>query len=72
MDADLRKMVEQELRDRAGVRFDFECRKTHDRIILSFENKSKFVTVSKSPSDYRAMMNRRRDIRKVLKEFENG
>jgi Zn/Cd-binding protein ZinT len=72
MDADLRKMVEQELKGRAGVRFDFECRKTHDRIVLFSDHKSKFVTVSKSPSDYRAMKNRRRDIRKVLKEFENG
>lgn len=72
MDADLRKMVERELEGHANVRFDFERRKTHDRIVLSSNHQSRFVTVSKSPSDYRAMMNRRSDIRKILKEFGNG
>jgi hypothetical protein len=72
MNPEMRKMVEDELRDHVGVRFDFEVRQTHGRITLISDHKSRFVTVSKSASDYRAMRNIRGDVRRALKEIANG
>lgn len=72
MNPEMRKMVEDELRGHAGVRFDFEIRRTHGRIILLSDQKSRFVTVSKSASDFRAIRNMRGDIRRALKEIINA
>jgi hypothetical protein len=69
---ELKKMIEEELVGHAGVSFDFEKRKKHDRIIFFFDHQSRFITASKSPSDHRAIKNIRSDVRRVLKEFENG
>ena len=42
----------------------------HLRVVLTKGGRSRFVTLSRSPSDYRASLNRLRDVRQALQHLE--
>jgi hypothetical protein len=52
-----------------GLKFVFQRGKKHTRLFLEYEGKKAFVLISSSSSDYRANLNRIRDIRHAAKSL---
>ena len=66
---DKRDLLE-ELRHWHGVRdHRFETGGKHRRLVIDTDSGSRFITLSVSPSDGRAALNRIRDLRKILREL---
>ena len=63
--------VERLLERYPGATFEFEPRTPHSRVHLSYRDKRRFVTISNSTTDRRALQNRLRDIRHALTQMEN-
>lgn len=51
------------------LRFVFQKGKKHTRLFLEYEGKKEFVLMGSSSSDYRADLNRIRDIRHAAKRL---
>jgi hypothetical protein len=52
-----------------GVEFDFTPYKKHIKVRLRKGEKERLVVMSASASDYRAIMNRARDVRRAVREL---
>ena len=63
------KAVEQELQFYPGVEMEFHNRGKHDRLVFSRGNATRFLTVPRTPSDWRAGKNAMRDLRKTMTEL---
>jgi hypothetical protein len=63
------RAVEAELAHYPGVEMEFHNRGKHDRIVFHRGEASRFLTVPKSPSDWRAGSNAMRDFRKTMREL---
>jgi hypothetical protein len=53
----------------AGVHASLEDRGRHARIVLARGERRRFVTISRTPSDYRAERNQIRDVKRVIREM---
>jgi hypothetical protein len=63
------KAVEAELVNYPGVRMEFSNRGKHDRILFSRGDTTRFLTVPRTPSDWRSTNNAMRDLRKTMREL---
>lgn len=63
------EVVIRELGQWPGLRFVFQKGKKHTRLFLEYEGKKEFVLMGSSSSDYRADLNRIRDIRHAAKRL---
>ena len=50
-----------------GATYRIEYGKKHNRLHLTLDGKTQFVTISSSTSDRRALLNRLRDVKHVLR-----
>lgn len=53
--------------DPIGATYRIEYGKKHNRLHLTLNGRTKFVTISSSTSDRRALQNRLRDVRHILR-----
>lgn len=58
------------LASEAQAKAHLEDGRRHLRVVLTKGGRSRFVTLSRSPSDYRASLNRLRDVRQALQHLE--
>lgn len=61
--------VETELKHYPGVEMEIRNGGKHDRAVFSKGAKSRFVTIPKTPGDWRTKQNLRRDVKKTLGEL---
>ncbi|CAB4120991.1 hypothetical protein UFOVP4_49 [uncultured Caudovirales phage] len=62
-------VLERELEAWSGVVFSLDDKRSHPRIVLTYNGASRFVVTSRSPSDYRVDRNRIKTVRHVLSEL---
>jgi len=63
------KAVEAELQHYPGVEMEFHNRGKHDRLVFSRGETTRFLTIPRTPSDWRAGKNTMRDLRKTMTEL---
>lgn len=63
------QVVKSELEHYPGVELELKDGRKHDKAVFHFQNRSRFLTLPKSPSDWRATENIRRDLKKTLEEL---
>jgi hypothetical protein len=61
-----------ELAREAQAEAHIEQRSKHARIVFSKDGKSRFITISRSPSDHRTASNRLRHARHALQQLEGA
>jgi hypothetical protein len=67
--AAIEQLVKDELGHYPGVTLEMRNGGKHDRAVFHLGERSRFVTLPKTPSDHRAELNIRRDVKKTLKEL---
>lgn len=63
------QVVREELGHYPGVQLELKNGGKHDRAVFRLGDKSRFLTLPKTPSDHRVPMNIRRDLKRVLGEL---
>jgi hypothetical protein len=67
--ASIVRTIEAEIANYPGVAFDFQNGGKHDRLVFRKGEDSRFLTIPKTPSDWRAGANAMRDFRKTMREL---
>lgn len=67
MNKELRAATEKELQDWPGVTFEEEDGGKHTKLILKYRGETRFVVVSRTPSDVRAVPNHLTVLRKEIR-----
>lgn len=65
----IEQLVKGELEHYPGVKLELKDGRRHDRAVFFFGGKSRFLTLPKTPSDWRANENIKRDLKKTLGEL---
>lgn len=65
----IEQLVKSELGHYPGVKLEIKDGRRHDKAVFHFGNQSRFLTLPKTPSDWRANANIKRDLKKTLKEL---
>ena len=67
--ANLITAVQRELEQYPGVQMETHNRGKHQRLLFTSGERSRFLTIPRTPSDWRASQNAIRDFRKTMKEL---
>lgn len=70
---ELERIIEKELANAPDVEWWIDRRgRTHPRLHLRLADKERVLVLAGTPSCYRGMLNRRRDIRRTIEEMRTG
>lgn len=64
--------VRRELERHPGIAYRFDRSHKHDRVVLEYRGRSRFVVLGSTVSDCRALANMRRDIRREVRTLQDG
>jgi hypothetical protein len=67
-----RDSIAREVAKHQGVGVRFELRGKHDAAVLTFGARSRFVIMSKTPSDRRGLQNKLGDVRRTIRDLVSG
>ena len=66
---DLKMMLDTVL-DGTGIHYEIQQTSRHTKVHLHYNDRSRYVIVAASPSDHRAILNQKQDVKRIVRELK--